>query len=102
MKRRLKDINPDWWVRIGIILMVTLVIAMIAASCQSDKKQWPYRIDGRVKTGEGLRPAIWYTDSFTLKGDTLIITNSDRSQWKIAPPYTVTEQPTETIIRHIK
>jgi hypothetical protein len=65
-------------------------------------KDWKYKIRGeveaKVKTTEWplapryetkKRKAFWYTDEYRITNDTLVITNSDGSEWKIAPPYEI-------------
>ena len=65
-------------------------------------KQWKYRIQGeveaRVKETEWpqaprysvkKRVAIWYTDEYQIVNDTVVITNSNGSSWKIAKPYKI-------------
>jgi uncharacterized protein YcfL len=72
-------------------LSLILVSAALLVSCssQKEKKEMKYSIHGNVEYRGQSRPAIWITDTFEVHHDTIVITNSDSSQWRIAPPYTV-------------
>lgn len=68
-----------------------LIAATLLASCSTqqgtDKQR--YSVHGLVEVKGKRLPAIWYTDTFEVIRDTIVITNSDSSQWRIAPPYTI-------------
>jgi hypothetical protein len=73
-------------------LSLILVSAALLVSCSSqhrEREELKYEIHGNVEYRGQTRPAIWITDTFEVHHDTIVITNSDSSQWRIAPPYTV-------------
>jgi hypothetical protein len=64
----------------------------LLSSCSTStkpKEQMRFTIRGTVSVDGKSSPAIWCTDEFEVKRDTIIITNSDSSQWRIAPPYRI-------------
>jgi hypothetical protein len=94
MKRKWKDINEDWFYRIGIVVSVLTLTMMTCFSCRQKTIDYRYRIHGQVRMSTNpkdslFHPAIWMTDTFRIVNDTLIITNSDSSQWRVAPPYKI-------------
>lgn len=76
--------------RIYFLLLVALFF-----SCKGKKNQvshridYRYRIKGEVTVKGKPHPAIWMTDTFDIKEDSIIITNSDNSTYRIGPPYQV-------------
>ena len=89
MRRRLKDVNPDWWNRLTFVAVILTIAMFTCTSCDQQQIQYRYRIEGQVPYKGGTHPAVWLTDTFVTVNDTLIITNSDSSKWSIAPPYTI-------------
>jgi hypothetical protein len=69
------------------IKVIAFLSALALASCTG--KNYEYRIDGTVKTKDGTRSAIWYTDTILYSHDTAVIVNSNGTVWKIEPPYTI-------------
>jgi hypothetical protein len=96
MRKRLKDVNDDWWYRFGLLGIVITISMMTCLSCKRGKTiEYRWRIHGHVRMSTDPRdttthPAIWLTDTFEMHNDTVVITNSDSSQWRIAPPYKMT------------
>jgi hypothetical protein len=92
-RRRLSDVNPEWWNRLFFIGLILTIAMFTCTSCETNQKQihYRYRIEGQVPWKGTTHAAVWLTDTFVNRNDTLIITNSDSSQWRIAPPYTITE-----------
>jgi hypothetical protein len=68
-----------------------LLIALLLTSCID--KQYKYKITGKVYVPtSGTNPmhdAVWYTDSLNFDGDTLYYFNSDSSEVRIYPPFTI-------------
>ena len=64
-----------------------LTLFLLLLSC--DGKKYKYEIKGNVMTKKGPHPAIWYTDTISFDGDTAYYFNSDRSEVRILPPYTL-------------
>lgn len=50
-----------------------------------------YQISGWVDTEDGLKLAIWNTDTINFDGDTVYYVNSDKSVVKIYPPFIIKE-----------
>jgi hypothetical protein len=69
-------------IKIVIFLSITLL-----CSCINDN--FKYRILGKVKTKEGLKDAVWYTDTLGFDYDTIYYENSDGSVVRISPPYEI-------------
>jgi len=44
---------------------------------------------GKVKTEQGLRDAVWYSDTLGFDYDTVYYKNSDGSVVRISPPYEI-------------
>ena len=70
--------------------MKKLLLVLLLASCTN--KEYKYKIEGTVETKDGARPAIWYTDTISFDGDTAYYFNSDGSQVRISPPYTLIDK----------
>lgn len=67
--------------------IISFSVALMLFSCKPD---YPYRIEGQVMWKDTLRPAIWYTDTFSLAEDsTLYYFNSNGSKAVIHPPYKI-------------
>jgi hypothetical protein len=68
-----------------------LLISLLLVSCVP--KQYKYKITGKVYVPtSGINPmhdAVWYTDSLNFDGDTLFYYNTDRSEVRITPPFTI-------------
>jgi hypothetical protein len=91
MRKRLKDVNEDWWYRFGLLGMVITISMMTCLSCKRGKTvEHRWKIEGQVPWKDSTHAAIWLTDTFEMHNDTVVITNSDSSQWRIAPPYKMT------------
>jgi hypothetical protein len=72
----------------------TIILSLILFSCstKSTKKplsEYPYRIKGFVTVDEKQCDAVWYTDTFYFRHDTVCYENSDGSRVRICPPYTI-------------
>lgn len=52
---------------------------------------YKYQISGWVDTKEGLKLAIWNTDTINFDGDTVYYVNSDKSVVRIYPPFIIKE-----------
>jgi hypothetical protein len=92
--KKLKDLNPDWYYRFVIIAITVATLLMACGSCNQKRIDYRWRIRGHVRMSTDsndttTHPAIWMTDTFRIVRDTLIITNSDSSQWRVAPPYQI-------------
>ena len=68
-------------IKIIIFLSITLF------SCVNDN--FKYRVVGKVKTTDGLKDAVWYTDTLGFDYDTIYYENSDGSVVRISPPYEI-------------
>jgi hypothetical protein len=71
-----------------------ITLAVLFFSCKGKQERKPlinfkYKIEGEVTVKDRKHPAIWMTDTFDLKDDSIIITNSDKSTYRIAPPYKI-------------
>ena len=68
-----------------------LLIILLLTSCVGI--QYKYKVTGKVyMTTPGPNPmhdAIWYTDTLGFDGDTAYYFNSDGSEVRIYPPYTI-------------
>ena len=69
-------------IKIFCFLSLTLIV-----SCISD--DFKYRVIGKVKTKEGLKDAVWYTDTLGFDYDTVYYKNSDGGVVRISPPYEI-------------
>ena len=68
-----------------------LLIGLLLTSCVGN--QYKYKVTGKVyMTTSGSNPmhaAIWYTDTLGFDGDVAYYFNSDGSEVRIYPPYTI-------------
>lgn len=73
-------------------LMFILFIGL--TSCTM--KEYKYEIHGKVNVSTSgtnqMRDAIWLTDTISFDGDTAYYFNSDGSQVRISPPYTLIDK----------
>jgi hypothetical protein len=66
---------------------LTILLCVLAISC--NQKKWKYKITGKTEKtwhtrgGASGNWAIWYTDTFYVKNDTIRIPNSDGSEYTI-------------------
>lgn len=71
--------------------LFSLLFLLVLASCNTT--EYKYRIKGKVYIPtSGVNPvhdAVWYTNSIKLVNDTLIYYNSDGSEVRINPPFTI-------------
>lgn len=67
------------------VLVISIVTLFLGSCCHTPK----IRIHGNVKIGNKTHSAVWYTDTISIKNDTVSYTNSDGSIVKIAPPYVI-------------
>jgi hypothetical protein len=76
-------------------LSIITLTALIFTSCEEPVKdeqyirieKLPYKIEGQVYTKNGFKPAIYYTDTFSFKSDTVYYVNSDGTVVNIPKPY---------------
>lgn len=68
-------------------LILFLFIMTLISSCNNRK--FKYRIDGTVTVNDTIHPAIWYTDTISFDKDTAYYYNSDGSEVRIYPPFTL-------------
>lgn len=64
-----------------------LIATLLLFSCKH--KPYRYKISGYIEVNGNLHRTLWYVDTFNLKNDTVYYTNSDGSQLKIGPPFTI-------------
>ncbi len=72
-----------------------VLLGLLITSCTESGKdsvykrieKLPYKIETRIYTRDGFRPAIYYTDTFAFKGDTVYYVNSDGTVVNIPKPY---------------
>jgi len=67
--------------------LISILIVLLVFSC--GRNDYRYKIKGTVMTDKGPHPAIWYTDTLGFDGDTAYYFNSDGSEVRIYPPYTI-------------
>ena len=71
--------------------LYNLLILLVLVSCNT--KDYKYRIKGKIYIPtSGVNPvhdAVWYTNSIKLVNDTLVYYNSDGSEVRINPPFTI-------------
>jgi hypothetical protein len=70
-----------------IKLLLIFLTFLLLSSCTG--REYKYRINGYVSYKDSIHSAIFYTDTFALKGDTVYYANSDGSVMSIAPPYAI-------------
>jgi len=70
-----------------MIKKIFLIGLLFLVSC--GRNDYRYKIKGTVMTKKGPHPAIWYTDTISFDGDTAYYFNSDGSEVRIYPPYTI-------------
>ena len=67
------------------------ILVFMLFSCNI--KDYKYKIQGKVtvtKSGKKqISDAIWYTDTISFDGDTAYYFNSDESEVRIYPPFTI-------------
>lgn len=102
-----KNFDTEWLYRGALTAITIYIISFIACSCNGKRIDYRYRIEGRVRTSVKAEDttwhsAIWVTDTFRVSNDTIIITNSDSSKWRIAPPYSIHNIKTETLVRVVQ
>ena len=68
-------------------LILFLFIMTLISSCNNRK--FKYRIDGTVTVNDTIHPAIWYTDTISFDKYTAYYYNSDGSEVRIYPPFTL-------------
>jgi hypothetical protein len=72
--------------------LFSLLILLVLASCDATS-DYKYKIKGKIYVPtSGVNPlhdAVWYTNSIHLVNDTLIYYNSDGSEVRINPPFTI-------------
>jgi hypothetical protein len=72
-------------------LVFIMLLGSMFVSC--DKNEYRYEIRGKVYVPtSGVNPmhdAIWYTDTISFDGETIYYFNSDGSEVRINPPYTL-------------
>lgn len=75
----------------GVIGILILMLVWVLFRCDGKVKDYKYAIHGSVtnKLNKYQHPAIWYTDTFTISGDTAFYYNSDSSKVIITEPYTI-------------
>lgn len=73
------------------LLLITLIFLY---SCEF--KQFKYEIRGSIKKNHNgyikTYPAKWYTDEFDFDEDTIYYFNSDGSEVRIYPPFTIIQK----------
>lgn len=71
--------------------LFSLLLLLVITSCSTN--DYKYRIKGRIYVPtSGANPmhdAIWYANSIHLVNDTLVYYNSDGSEVRINPPFTI-------------
>lgn len=71
--------------------LFSLLLLLVIASCNTN--DYKYRIKGRIYVPTSgpnpMHDAIWYTNSIHLVNDTLVYYNSDGSEVRINPPFTI-------------
>lgn len=79
-------------------LISFLFLSIVFYSCEF--KQYRYEIKGKVyiPTGgvSGLHDAVWFTDTLAFDGDTAYYFNSDGSEVRIQPPFTIIDHLSKT------
>ncbi len=78
--------------QLKLVLVIAFMIVagvIILASCK--QKDYRYQITGTVLTKSGEHAAVWYTDTFNVDSNNMVITimNSNGSSYQIHPPYTI-------------
>ena len=68
-------------------IILGLSLLTLISSCKF--KNYKYRIEGNVMVNDTLYPAIWYTDTISFDNDTDYYYNSDSSEVRIYPPFTI-------------
>lgn len=68
-------------------IILFLFLVTLISSCNN--REFKYRIDGTVKVNDTIYPAIWYTDTISFDNDTAYYYNSDGSEVRIYPPFTL-------------
>lgn len=68
---------------------ILLIIVLFFWGCNNSN--YKYQISGWVDTKEGLKCAIWHTDTINFDGDTVYYVNSDKSVVRIYPPFIIKE-----------
>jgi hypothetical protein len=71
--------------------LISVVLVFILFSCNI--QDYKYKIRGTItvtKSGKKqIYDAIWYTDTISFDGDTAYYFNSDKSEVRIYPPFTI-------------
>ena len=70
-----------------IIKIFCFSLLFLITSCIPDN--YKYRIVGKVKTKDGLKNAVWHSDTLAFDYDTVYYKNSDGSVVRISPPYEI-------------
>ncbi len=70
---------------------LSIFICLLTIGC-APSSPYKYKIEGSINTKNGVRPAIWYTDTISFKEDTAFYKNSDGSVVKIPQPYRIYEE----------
>jgi hypothetical protein len=70
---------------------LSIFICLLAIGC-APASPYKYKIEGSINTKNGIRPAIWYTDTISFNEDTAFYKNSDGSVVKIPQPYRIYEE----------
>jgi hypothetical protein len=76
--------------------MKKLMFIVLLGLTSCNIKEYRYEIRGKVYVPtSGINPMhddIWYTDTISFDGDTAYYFNSDGSQVRISPPYTLIDK----------
>jgi len=79
------------------LVSILVILTLVLLTC-GDKK-YRYEIHGKVYVPtngiSGLHDAIWLTDTISFDGDTIYYFNSDGSEVRINPPYTLIDKTLE-------
>lgn len=83
--------------------LIFILAVVLFFSCES--KEFKYKIEGEIlsltrtsqwpekpKYDTIVRKAYWYTDTFEVANDTVIIRNSNGTNFRIAPPYVIKQK----------
>lgn len=67
-----------------IVLLLSLALTIVSCG-----RNYEYKIHGTVTVNDTVYPAIWYTDTISFDKDTAYYFNSDGSEVRIYPPFTI-------------
>jgi hypothetical protein len=71
------------------VIRTIIICFVLFAFSECARDDYKYRIIGKVNTENGLKDAVWYTDTFSFDYDTIYYVNSDSSVVRIQQPYEI-------------